>query len=230
MRACTPAAKPSPPEHTTLPKKEQVLPMATPSLLAVFSSKEPWLRGHRACYKTLGDDEKDASSCAEPYHSLPFLSKKSKCLLLAFVFMFRWIFEQLLKGAESLWQVIPISYSLYKHAAIKPFHPVLKTAICRAQHEHSIKVGSNTRLSETTAGRNTQEAWTPAWATGKAEKRWLLQRPLTQKQHAQEKLKNRKHTSANNSTGEGEKNPKQTKLKKIKKLKKLKSCIWEVDL
>lgn len=141
----------------------------------------PGLQTIRHVTKTLGDDEKMHLGVPSSVPHFHFLARNTSA---CFVFMFRRIFEQLLKGAESLWQAILISYSLYKHAAIKPFQSVQKTAICRAQHEHSIKVGSNTRLRETTAGGNTQEAWASAWATGKAERRWLLQRQLAQKRQA----------------------------------------------
>lgn len=135
-------------------------------------------------------------------------------LAACFGFMFRWIFEQLLKGAESLWQVILISYSLYKHAAIKPFHSVLKTAICRAQHVHSTKVGSNTRLRQTTAGKDTQEAWISAWAARKSREERATSKTTIQKWQVQQKLWNRKHTSANFLGGKTKPN----QLNKIKKL------------
>lgn len=120
LRACTPVAKPSSPEHTTLPKKKQVLPMATPSVPGSLQFQTVLAYRPSGILQEPGRGRKDASRCAEQYSSLPFLSKKCKCLLLA-SFIFRWIFEQLLKGAESLWQAILISYSLYKHAAIKTF-------------------------------------------------------------------------------------------------------------
>lgn len=92
LRACAKAAKPTPPEHTTLPKMQQILPVATPSLLAVFHFKVPWLTDHRAYYKTLGVDEKTHLCVPSSIPHFHFLARNSNacCLLWFYVQMNFW--------------------------------------------------------------------------------------------------------------------------------------------
>lgn len=94
--------------------------------------------------RALGDAETPhvgVQSSAAHCHSLALAARS--------VFMLGWIFEQLLKGAESLWQATLVFYSLHKHAAIKPLCSTFKTAA----EEHSARLaGLNARSEHSTAG------------------------------------------------------------------------------
>lgn len=98
----------------------------------------------RARCRPLGDAEKPhvhVGSSAAHCHSL--------ALAVRSVFMLGWIFEQLLKGAESLWQTTLVFYSLHKHAAIKPLCSTFKTAA----EEYSVQLaGLNARSEHRTTG------------------------------------------------------------------------------